>query len=471
MCAVVPGPGLLNTAAALLTSLGANQPVLCLTGQVPTAFLGRGHGHLHEMPDQLATARTFTKWAARIEHPAQAPYLISRAFQTMTSGRPGPALLEMPWDVFGQKGLVDPAAPLANLAPAPIDAGLVDDAAGLIAEAQRPMIFVGGGAIGAEPEIRELAERLSAPVVSFRSGRGVLSNAHELGLTSAEGWKLWPETDLAIGIGTRLELPRWRWPPGRGVERRWIRIDIDPAEAWRFPCDVDIISDAALATRALLGAAEPKNVAPARRAEIRTARAVVARQIAKVQPQLSYLGVLREVLPAHAIVTDEMSQIGFSAWFGFPVFEPRTFLSSGYQGTLGSGYGTALGAKVAHPDTPVIALCGDGGFSFAMQELATAVQFGIDVIALVFDNRAFGNVRRDQHDLFDARYVGADLVNPDFVLLAHSFGVASTKVATPADLGGAVLHALAAGGPHLIVIDVATDSESNPWPFIQPPAA
>ena len=134
---------------------------------------------------------------------------------------------------------------------------------------------------------------------------------------------------------------------------------------------------------------------------------------------MAYLKILREVLPANAIVTDELSQVGFASWYGFPVYQPRTFITSGYQGTLGSGFPTALGAKVAHPDRPVVAITGDGGFMFGVQELSTAVQFKIGVVTLVFNNNAYGNVRRDQRERFDGRVVASDLVNPDFVKLAE----------------------------------------------------
>ena len=136
---------------------------------------------------------------------------------------------------------------------------------------------------------------------------------------------------------------------------------------------------------------------------------------------MAYLNILREVLPANAIVTDELSQVGFASWYGFPIYEPRTFISSGYQGTLGSGFPTALGAKVANPDKPVVAITGDGGFMFGVQELSTAAQFKIGVVTLIFNNNAYGNVRRDQRERFDGRVVASDLVNPDFVKLAESF--------------------------------------------------
>ena len=183
---------------------------------------------------------------------------------------------------------------------------------------------------------------------------------------------------------------------------------------------------------------------------------------------MAYLNILREMLPANAIVTDELSQVGFASWYGFPVYEPRTFITSGYQGTLGSGFPTALGAKVANPDRPVVAITGDGGFMFAVQELSTAVQFKIGVVTLVFNNNAYGNVRRDQRQHFDGRVVASDLVNPDFVKLAESFGVGAARVTSPDQFRAALEKALADGGPYVISMEVPTDSEVSPWAFIHP---
>jgi acetolactate synthase-1/2/3 large subunit len=469
VCSVVPGPGVLNAGAALLTAFGSNEPVLCLTGQVPTSFLDQGHGHLHEMPDQLATLRTFVKWADRIEYPDAAPSLISRAFQEMLSGRRGPAALEMPWDVFTQRTDVRDCAPFdLFLAPEPDD-GRIKAAAELIAASKAPMIFVGSGAMRAGAEILEFAELIDAPVVAFRSGRGIVSNAHELGLTMAAAYQLWPHTDLAIGIGTRMELPRWRWSR-RPEGLKFIRIDIDPAEMRRFPVDVAVVTDAKVGTRDLAAAVRRRGYTKQarRRAIIREASETALKQIQSVQPQMSYLNILRAVLPTNAIVTDEMSQVGFTSWFGFPVYEPRTFLSSGYQGNLGSGFPTALGAKVACPDRPVVAITGDGGFMFGVQELATAVQFNIGVITLVFNNNAFGNVKRDQTQSYGGRIIGSDLVNPDFVKLAESFGVRAQRVSSPDEFRPAIESALTRNDPQMIVIDIADNSETSPWSFISP---
>ncbi|HBY26357.1 MAG TPA: hypothetical protein DEH75_07405 [Bradyrhizobium sp.] len=467
---VVPGPGVLNASAALLTAFGCNEPVLCLTGQVPTQFLGKGRGHLHEMPDQLATLRTFVKWADRIEYPDNAPALVSRAFQEMLSGRRGPASLEMPWDVFTQRTQVAAVKPFDPLpAPQP-DPDRIKQAADLIAGSKAPMIFVGSGAIEAREEILELAEMIDAPVVAFRSGRGIVSNAHELGLTMASAYKLWPKTDLMIGIGTRMELPtmsRWPYQPA-GL--KCVRIDIDPVELRRWPADAGVIADARAGTADLVAAVRKVGYSktPGRRAAIREATAATEQEIQRIQPQMAYLKILREVLPANAIVTDELSQVGFASWYGFPIYEPRTFVTSGYQGTLGSGFPTALGTKVANPDKPVVAITGDGGFMFGVQELATAVQFKIGVVTLVFNNNAYGNVRRDQRERFDGRVVASDLVNPDFVKLAESFGVGAARVTSPDHFRPVLEKALADGGPYVISVEVPTDSEVSPWAFIHP---
>ncbi|RTE93848.1 thiamine pyrophosphate-dependent enzyme [Bradyrhizobium sp. LVM 105] len=469
---VVPGPGVLNASAALLTAFGCNEPVLCVTGQVPTQFLGKGRGHLHEMPDQLATLRTYVKWADRIEYPGNAPTVVARAFQEMMSGRRGPASVEMPWDVFTQRADTGPARVLEPLpAPQP-DPDLVKQAAALIKASKAPMIFVGSGAIEAGEEILELAEMIDAPVVAFRSGRGIVSNAHELGLTMAAAYKLWPATDLMIAIGTRAELPasgfRWPYQP-KGLKS--VRIDIDPTEMRRVVVDAAIVADAKAGTADLVTAVKKAGYARTRgrREDIREATATAQAEIQRIQPQMAYLNILREVLPANAIVTDELSQVGFASWYGFPVYQPRTFITSGYQGTLGSGFPTALGAKVANPDKPVVAITGDGGFMFGVQELATAVQFNISVVTLVFNNNAYGNVRRDQRERFDGRVVASDLVNPDFVKLAESFGVAAARVTAPDQFKAVLEKALSHSGPYLISVEVPRDSEVSPWAFIHPP--
>ena len=477
--AVVPGPGVLNTTAALCTAMGTCTPVLCVTGQVPTPFLDRGRGHLHELSDQLGTLDTLVKWTARIERPQDAGDIVNEAFRQMMSGRPGPVAIEMAWDTMASSALVQPAR-AADIAPPPDPLrDAIDRAAELVAAARRPMIMVGSGAQHAADEVRTLAEALDAPVAAFRGGRGIVAEDHELGISSHTAYRLWPDTDVLIGIGTRLELPYMRWtgmmqlidrpaPPPHVV-----RIDIDPVEMRRLVPHAAIVADARAGTEALCAAVVARrNADPAARRQdrqrIATAKTSARADIEKVQPQLAYLDVIRDVLPRDGIITIELSQIGFTSYFGYPVQQPRTYISEGFQGTLGFGFPSALGVKVAHPDTPVVCLTGDGGFLFAAQELATAAQEGIALVTLVFNHASFGNVLRDQQTRFNNRVIGARLENPDFLQFAAAFGVEAHRVASPEALRPILAAALNATGPVVIEVDTPGGSEANPWEFIIP---
>ena len=466
--AVVPGPGLLNSAAALLTAAGSTTPVLALAGQINTHFLGRERGALHEMRDQLGVIRSIAKWAERIEHPSAAPGLVAEAFRQMLSGRRGPVGLEMPWEVFTQSAPVAEHAPLP-LTPSPEpDPDLIAEAARLLRTAKTPMIFVGGGALHASQAITTLCEDLQAPAVPWRSGRGIVDERHLLGLTCASGARLWPQCDVALAIGTRFELldMRWRWrPPGLKL----IRIDIDPAEMRRLPADVGIVADAEDGARALLAAISKGGPEVGDRpTRIAEAKAATAAAIGRIQPQLDYLTAIRDVLPEDGFFVDEISQMGFASWYGFPVHRPRSFITAGCQGTLGSGFPSALGVKAAFPDRPVISITGDGGFMFAMPELATAVQYGINLVTVVFNNQSFGNVRRDQVEGFGGRVIGSDLINPDFVKLAESFGIAGLRANSPAELRRALEKAFSANAPVLIEAPIERGSEASPWEFLTP---
>ena len=464
--AVVPGPGVLNTTAALATAWGVNAPVLCITGQVPSAMIGRRRGQLHELPDQLATMRTLVKWAERIEHPSQAPHLVARAFQEMQSGRRGPVSLEMPWDQFTATAEVSPQDPLP-LYPNPVpDPEKIAALAKLLDGAKAPMLWVGGGALHAAPEIRALAERIGAPVVSFRGGRGIVDDRHPLGLTIPAAYRLWPETDLLVAFGTRLEVPTGRWgkmPAGLKIAR----IDIDPAEIPRLKVDIGIVADTVDAAKALTATVALRNDAT-QAATIARAKADTLADIQRVRPQMSFLNAIREVLPENGIICDEMTQVGYVSWFGFPFHTPRSLVTSGFSGTLGAGFPTALGVKVAMPDRPVVSLNGDGGFLFGGSELATAVQHGINLITIVFNNSAYGNVMRDQRRLFEGRDSGSALRNPDFLAYARSFGVHAWRVTDAPGLRDALAEALAANTPTLIEVMTDIAKETPPWDFIAP---
>jgi acetolactate synthase-1/2/3 large subunit len=463
---VVPGPGLLNTTAALSTAWSVNAPVLCLTGQVPSSQIGRLRGQLHELPDQLATLRTLVRHAERIEDPTEAPRKVARAFQEMMSGRPGPVALEVPLDQLPAEAEVTPCDPLPPY-PAPVpDPVKIARLAGMIDAARNPMIWVGAGAMEAGPEIRALAERIGAPVVRYRGGRGVLDDRHPLSLTVPEGYKLWPGTDLLIGIGTRLDVPIARWgklPDGIRIAR----IDIDPAEFRRLGVDLGIVADAAAAARALTEAVARRDD-PDRAAAIARAKAEVAAEIQSVQPQMSFLEAIRDALPEDSIFYDEMTQVGYVSAFGMPFHAPRTAIGSGFSGNLGAGFPTALGVKVAHPDRAVVAVTGDGGFLFGGSDLATAVRYGINLVTVLFNNNSYGNVLRDQRRLYDGRHCGAELTNPDFQTYARAFGVRSWRVTEASELRSAVREALAANVPCLIEVMTDITKEPSPFRFLSP---
>jgi len=464
--AVVPGPGVLNTTAALATAWGLNAPVLCLTGQVPSALMGRGRRPLHELPDQLATLKSLVKWAERIEHPSDAPYLVARAFQEMRSGRPGPVALEMPWDQFSAAVEVAPQVPLPPRPPPAPDPVALEAIAKLAETAKAPMIWVGGGAQHAATEIRTLAQRLSAPVAAFRTGKGVIDDRDPLALTVPAAHRLFRACDLLIAFGTRLEVPTLRWG-GIPASTKVARVDIDPAEMRRLKVDIALVADARQAAEALSTRIRPR-AGEGWRAAIARAKDETDLAIKRVEPQLSFVKAIREVLPESGILCDEMTQTGYVSWFGFPFYAPRTLITSGMSGTLGAGFPMALGAKVAFPDRAVVALTGDGGFLFAGAELATAVQHGIALVTVLFNNAAYGNVLRDQERLYAGRSAGAVLRNPDFQGYARCFGVAAWKTDSPAGLAAALSEALAAKAPALIEVTTDVAQEASPWEFLAP---
>ena len=465
---VVPGPGMLNSGAALCTAYGANTPVFCITGNIMSHLIGQGRGQLHELPDHLATLRSLTKWAERINHPTEAAEIMAQAFRQMHSGRKRPVAIETPWDVFGQAAELSLDADASAIAPPPADPDQIEAAAALIATARNPLIMVGGGALDAADEVRALARLLQAPVTAHRSGKGVLPEDDPLALLPPAAWRYWPKCDLLIGIGSRLELQhfRWRWFPA-GLKT--VRIDIDPTEMVRLKPEVGVVTDAALGTRALIAALEKRISRRADRSGEFTAYSQdAAKALTSVQPQESYLKVIREVLPRDGFFVEEINQVGFTARMAFPVYAPRQYVTCGYQDNLGFGFNTALGVKVAKPDQCVVSVSGDGGFMFGVQELATAVQQGINVVSIVFNNSAYGNVRRDQQQHYGNRLLGADLHNPDFVALAESFGCIGLKATNPAALKTALEKAFAADAPVVIEVPVPTGSDSSPWPFIHP---
>jgi acetolactate synthase I/II/III large subunit len=465
---VVPGPGFLNTTAALSTAYAVNAPVLALTGQIQQSMIGRNVGLLHELPDQLAIMRGLTKWADRIPSPAAAPGLVNEAFRRLLSGRQRPVALECALDTWARRAPVELIATPAKADPCPVDDEAVERAAKLLGGAERPMIVVGGGAQGAGEHVARIAEMLDAPVMTGRMGQGVIDGRHRLSVTAPAGYRFWGEADVVLAVGTRLQPQQQNW--GLDDTLKIIRIDIDSEELdrQRKP-EIGIVGDAtatlgALADR-LAGLNRKRNGRADHVAETKASANKLVRET--LAPQVAYLEALRKALPEDGILVDELTQMGYAARFAYPTYKSRTFLSPGYQGTLGWGYATSLGAKVAKPDTPVVSISGDGGFLFTAMEMATAAQHGIGVVAVVFSDGAYGNVRRIQQQSFNNRTIASELRNPDFVKLGDSFGIDAVRVSSPEELGTAVSRGIARGGPMLI--DCPVGELPDPWKLVALP--
>ncbi|MGB2130979.1 MAG: thiamine pyrophosphate-binding protein, partial [Marinobacterium sp.] len=317
--AVVPGPGILNTTAALCTAMGNCSPVVGLTGQVPAPFVGQGRGHLHELKDQAGTLRSIIKDAFSIDRAEDTARVMNQAYETVRTGRPGPVTVEMCWDTMAAESefAVPAPAPASETAPA-INPDSLTSAVAMIAKARKPMIMCGAGALHASEEVTALAELLNAPVTAFRSGRGVVAEDHPLGLSAVAARQLWNDCDLLIGVGSRLEMPYLRWGNYMQYERKpssgpqLIRIDIDPAQMEIFAPDLGLVGDSAQVCRALhdllLDKATPSSD---RLDEIARAKAIAWDALQSVQPQMAYLDVIRQVLPRDGFYVPELSQMGF----------------------------------------------------------------------------------------------------------------------------------------------------------------
>jgi len=273
---------------------------------------------------------------------------------------------------------------------------------------------------------------------------------------------------VLIGVGSRLELQWFRWPD-QPAGLKIINIDIDPTQTARIEPTVAIVGDARESVAQLVAAAQRLGVhRPSRREEFAALENRVWAEMQKIQPHMQYLDVIRQVLPRDGFFVEEICQAGFTSYYGFPVYLPRTFVSCGHQGTLGFGFPTALGVKVGNPGKAVVSITGDGGFQFGVQDLATAVQYGINLVTVLFNNNAYGNVLRDQQRLFEGRLIGSELRNPDFMKLAESFGMAGCRVATPTQLKNELGKALSKDAPALIEVSVDPRSEVSPWEFLMP---
>ena len=468
VCMVVPGPGLLNAMAGLATAYSCSSPVLCIVGQIPSPLIGKGRGVLHEVPEQSRLLDSVTKWHRLAKSPQEIPGLIRQAFAEAKGGRPRPVAVEIPPDILAAEAEIDLAARSDDDGRIAPDAALVDAAVRLLAGARRPLLYAGGGVQVADAgeELRAVAEALGAPVIMSRSGRGSLSDRHPLALTRLSGRQVLPEADVLLVVGSRF-IAFGGKPVAVSADTKVILVDADEASLGEPHAPALAVQADARLFLAALGKLLPK--APGRTGANEAWGAEVAaraklwaeEQLLPIEPQMSYLRALRGALPDDAALATDLTQVAYPARVGFPFHAPRTNLTSGYQGTLGFGFPMALGAKVAAPERAAVALTGDGGILWCVQELATARQYDIAAVAIVFNDNAYGNVRRTQLDAFAGRVLGTTLRNPDFVALARSFDVAGRRAESPEELGVAVRDALASGEP--TVIEAPIGDVPSPW--------
>lgn len=455
-CIVVPGPGLLNAGAALSTAYACNAPVLCLTGQIPSKYIGKNTGQLHEVDDQLGAMASVVKWSKRIEHPFQTPEIMKQAFIHLNSGRRRPVLLEVAPDILAAEeniDLIDTIGDFSVYDPDP-DPDLIAEAASALCNANNPGIFVGGGIYGAERELLALAEQIQAPVFMSENGLGAVDQRHYLGHNLVSAYDMWSTLDVVLAVGTRFSIPLYKWQIRDDVQ--FLRIDIDPHPPLdsRGP-DVEIASTAVKALRELSKQVSSRiTKKDSREAELNQVKMGADKKAAEIKPVYEFCQAIRSALPKGGIICFDVCQMLPYAWFGFPMYKPRTMLQPGYQGTLGYAFSTALGAKIAHPGRKVVAVTGDGGFMFSVQELATAKQHNINLVTIILNDATYGLVKDGQREYFGGRYIACDLQNPDFMKLADAFNVPGFQARTPKELQKGLHQAFKEDSPTIIEVPI-----------------
>jgi acetolactate synthase-1/2/3 large subunit len=441
------GPGATNALTGIAEAWADSIPLLLVTGQVNSDRLHQECGNYHEI-DLESIFRPCTGYAATVMDNRAIPAVVARAFHAMTSGRSRPAALILPQDLMSQPA---PATGVVEVEAAPTTALPVADierAVELLARARRPIMLAGGGALGAQAEVAALARRLACPVITSLNGKGILDERDALSLGHARSVRarfVQRYTDAMLAIGCRFTevMTGFRKLP---VPQTLIQIDIDPGQiGMNHPATVGIVADARDALRAIL------ERWPA------TARAewgeLVHHARAATRPNREWLiDTLRAELPDDAIVFTDASEMAYRMHTDFPAYRPRSFFYPSNYIALGWGFPAAVGAAVALPDRVVVSMSGDGGFAMTCQELATAVRYGLRLIAVVHNDSAFGAMKNIQRLKYEARYCDSDLNNPDFVTLAEAYRVPAVRARNAAEFARALRDAMARGGPGLIEV-------------------
>jgi acetolactate synthase I/II/III large subunit len=451
------GPGALVSLASVMEAARAHVPMLAISSQIPRDLIGRGRGYLHELADQMASFTPIVKWAARADSDVAVPALLANAWRQALAPPSGPVFVEIPVDILtgttnASVGIGTEYAPLAD-----VDAEAIGAAAKRLNESERPVVWAGGGVLrsGAWDELEELTRRLDAPVATTYMGKGAFpaDDALFAGSGCDEGGfkELLEDADVVLAVGNEL---------GAETTAQYelafsgtvIQIDAAPERFGRTYPVRGLAGDAGSVLRELLPQIEERKRGGPERATRVHERIAAGLDDQDRDLEWDLLTTIRAAVPAHGITAWDMTILAYWAAAHFPVLNPRTFLYPLGSGTLGYAWPAALGASVGAPDTPCLAVVGDGGFLYGIQELATAHQHGLDAVVLVVDDGGYGILREYQRDSF-GETTAVDLVEPDYAAVAGAFGVPAEGT-TPEGLGAALERAFARGGPGLVHLPV-----------------
>jgi acetolactate synthase I/II/III large subunit len=465
-CFIITGPGLTNIATALGQAYADSVPILVLSSVNNTRDLALGEGRLHELPSQRGLMEGLTAFSHTLLWPDELPHVLARAFAIFDSGRPRPVHIELPLDVItAEADHVRRAVVPTSSRPAP-DPRKIAEAAQLLRQAKRPLVVLGGGAQHAGAAARAVVETVGALVVTTINGKGILPPDHPLSLGSTlpqpPVLEELTHADVVLAVGTELgETDTLLFDSRLRLGGKVIRIDIDPEQLTRnVLAEVAILSDSDLALRALereLGTVSRVDTAAAR---ARALRAKLGDLLTEPQrAHQRFLAAVQEALPG-VIVAGDSTQPVYSCNLTYLPEQPRSYFSSstGY-GTLGYGLPAALGAKLAEPERPVVALIGDGGLQFTIAELATAVELGLAVPILVWNNRGYGEIKKYMVER-GIPPIGVDIYTPDFLTIARGFGCHAVRAESLAHLQEQLRQAHRAVGPTLIEIE---ESSALQW--------
>jgi acetolactate synthase-1/2/3 large subunit len=462
---VLPGPGALNTAAAIGTAYAASAPVLLISGQIESQHLGFHRGVLHELDEQADIFRYLTKYCGRAQQAEDIPLILSQALRQLKTGRPRPAEIEVPFDMWAKRGEMTFGG-TERLEPIPPEPGDIEKAAAILGGARRPMILGGRGAVkaGVGREITQLAGRLRAPVVMTPEGQGLIPRGHPFYAGNFTLWlnPIFKEADAILVVGSRLRASG-NTRLDLGLEQKVIQIDCDAGELGRnHRTDLGISADARLTLNSLMQSLGGHSESQWQEDEIARRRTGLKNKLEKAAPlQMSIIDTIHEAIGDEGIIVPDVTNLGYWCDIAYPVSNIFSYVDSSYFATLGFAFPTALGAKISNPDRPVAAICGDGGFPYASAELATAVQERINVIVLLFTDNAYGTVTGIQRRQFGGRYIGNRLYNPDYVKFAEAFGAVGMRAKNPGELGEKLSLALKADGP--VIIEIPVPPLETPW--------